>query len=254
MRLHGLVSFAIVILAASAKAEDRRDARPLIEEAISAHGGEAALARWPVVTAITMGTFHGYEHTPVFFFKSEITSHAPAHSRHVLDGELNKQKFQIVNVLSGDRGWVKLAGNGKNEVRDFKPAELEDRREAAYVDWISTLLPLSDRAFELAPAGEQDVGDKPAAAVRVTRKGHRDVTLYFDKETHLLVKTETRSRAGTPVEGKVETFLRLHKPVEGVQRPMMMAAFHNGRPLYSHWVLEYKVAKAPTADMFSRPQ
>src|SRR5690606_1772106 len=135
----------------------------------------------------------------------------------------------------------------------FTPAELRDRREAAYVAWVSTLLPLRGREFTLTLAGEETVGDRPAVGVRVSSEAHRDVTLFFDKGTRLLVKTETRSMAGTGVEGKVETYLRLHKDVRGVKRPMMMMTWHDGRSLISHWVREYRLAEAPVEGTFAKP-
>jgi hypothetical protein len=265
MRIHGSIFMVLSLLVAAANAQEPAAARALVDEAIVAHGGEAALSKWPLVIADTMGTFHGYERTPVFFFKSEITNYGAERWRHVLDGELEGEKFRVANVLDGKRGWVKMTGNGKEETREFTPAEFDDRREGAYVNWVCTLLPLKDPDFTLTLAGEEKFSEftwqkfvpyeilLPAVGVRVSSKGHRDVTLFFDKESHLLVKTETRSRAGTPVEGKVETILRRHKTVEGVQRPMMLMTFHDGKPLWSHWVMEYRVAKKAEAGMFGKP-
>ena len=158
-----------------------------------------------------------------------------------------------------------MEGNDKEETREFTPAELDDRRDDAYLNWVCTLLPLKSPDFSLTFAGEEKFSEVtwqkfvpyeillPAVGVRVSSKGHRDVTLFFDKESHLLVKTETRSRAGTSVEGKVETILRRHKAIEGVQRPMMQMTFHDGKPLWSHWVMEYRVAKSGEASMFAKP-
>jgi hypothetical protein len=265
MRFHGSIFIAFALLVSAANADERAAARALIDEAIAAHGAEAALAKWPLVIANTMGTFHGYERAPVFFFKSEITIYGAERWRHVLDGELKGEKFRVANVLDGKRGWVKMQGNGKGETREFTPAELDDRREDGYVNWVCALLPLKSPAFTLTLAGEEKFSEVtwqkfvpyeillPAFGVRVSSKGHRDVTLFFDKESHLLVKTETRSRAGTPIEGKVETILRRHKAVEGVQRPMMLMTFHDGKPLWSHWVMEYRVAEKADAGMFAKP-
>ncbi|HEY8506154.1 MAG TPA: hypothetical protein VIL46_16325, partial [Gemmataceae bacterium] len=108
MRLYGLVLIASGLLAQAAGAEDGAAARGLIDGAIRAHGGEAALAKWPVVTVKTEGIFHGFERTPVFFFTSEMTNHGADQWRHVLDGALRGQKFRVTNVLDGGRGWVEL--------------------------------------------------------------------------------------------------------------------------------------------------
>lgn len=48
-------------------------------------------------------------------------------------------------------------------------------------------------------------------AVRVSHQAHRDVILYSDKETNLLVKTQTRSKDDGFEEETVETFLSGYK-------------------------------------------
>src|SRR5688572_22488210 len=100
----GWILIALSLLVDVAKADDRAAARAIIDEAILAHGGETALAKWPLVTAITLGTFHGYERTPVFSFRSEISNHGADQWRHILDGQLDGQKFRIANVLDARRG------------------------------------------------------------------------------------------------------------------------------------------------------
>jgi hypothetical protein len=55
------------------------------------------------------------------------------------------------------------------------------------------------------------------------------------------------------VEGKVETILRLHKEFHGVLRPTMWMVKHDGRYLFSHWVLDYAVAEKPEPGSFAKP-
>jgi hypothetical protein len=246
-----LISSALFI--GTVRADDGATARAVIDEAIRAHGGEAALTKWPVVTVKTEGIFHGYERTPVYFFTDETTTHGAEQFRAVLDGELNKQKFRVVNVLDGKRGWVKPAGASEQDVRACTPAQLRELQEGCYITWVTKLVPLKGREFTLALTGEEKVLSEPALGVRVSSRGRRDVTLFFDKESRLLVKTETRATAGTGKEGKVETFLRLHKDFHGVKRPTMWMVNHDARPLFSHWVRDYEVAKEAAPAAFAQP-
>src|SRR5262249_3453195 len=106
---------------------------------------------------------------------------------------------EFIMVLNGDKGWVKIKGT----TRDMTMQELEEHREGTYSVWVMSLLPLKDKAFGLAVLGERKVGDRPAAGVKVTRKGHFDVNLYFDQETGLLAKSDTRfkeARSGKEVD------------------------------------------------------
>lgn len=252
MRSSGLTFLALVLWVSAARADDGM-AWAVIEQAIQAHGGEAALGKWPVVTVKTKGIFHGYEKTPVFFFTGETTTCGVDRYRSVIDGELNKEKFRIVNVLNGRQGWIQLAGEQKQETTVCSPAQIAEFQERGYEARICTLLPLRDRAFTLTLAGEQKVGEGPAIAIRVANKGRRDVTLFFDKETHLLVKTEARGTAGTGIEGKVETLLGQHKDFDGMKRPTTWAVYYNGRSLISDWLLDYEMSEQPKAGMFDRP-
>jgi hypothetical protein len=34
---------------------------------------------------------------------------------------------------------------------------------------------------------------------------------------------------------------------------MMLMTFHDGKPLWSHWVMEYRVAETAQADIFAKP-
>lgn len=253
MRFPAFMLVVLGLLVGVGRADDSAAARALIDEAIRAHGGEEALAQGPVVTVKTEGIFHGYERTPVFFFTCETTTHGPDQVRAVLDGELDKQKFRVANVLDGKQGWILLAGENKRETQACTPAQLFEMRESGYISWVTRLVPLRGGEFTLALAGEEKLGDRPTVGVRVSSQGHRDVILFFDKETRLLIKTQTRATAGTGREGKVETLLRLHKTIQGVQRPTMWVDYHDGRPLISHWVLDYRSTEKPESGTFAKP-
>lgn len=259
MRSITILLAAMCLLAGTARADDAA-ARSIIDDAIRAHGGEAALAKWPVRIVKTEGIFHGYEKTPVFFFTCETTTHAANQIRTVLDGKINvpngkpnPQQIRIVNALDHQRGWVRMAGDDNQSTNEFSPAQLIEQQHNGYLAWISTLAPLKHPEFTLTDAGEEKDGNQTMIGVRVSSRGRRDVTLFFDKESKLLVKTMTRATAGTGVEGKVETNLRLHKPFQGVQCPTMFATYYNGRSLISHWVRDCILAEKPAPGTFDKP-
>ena len=70
----------------------------------------------------------------------------------------------------------------------------------------------------LAAFGETKIGERTAVGIRVSRKQQKDVTLFFDKETHLLLKGETRSKEGdNGQEVGYEFFCSEHKEFDGVK-------------------------------------
>src|SRR5205823_4959970 len=151
---------------------DQPEARAIIDRAIQATGGEAALTKNAAATWNETGTFYGMgDGLP---YKGAYASQPPA-----------KFKMAIENVftmiVNGDKGWV----NGM----DMTAEQLSEMKENNYAGWVATLVPLKDKAFKLTAIGESKVGDQPAVGVKVTHDGHRDVKLYFNKDGGLLVRS-----------------------------------------------------------------
>ncbi len=253
MRLQWLIAIGLCLLTSSVRADDSAAARALVDDAIRAHGGEAALAKYSVVTVKTEGIFQGYDRTPVFFHTCETTIQGADQYRISLHGELNKQKFHIVNILDGEQGWIKQSGESMEDTSRCSPTQLTNFRECGYINRVTTLVPLKSREFRLALAGEQQHHEQTLVGVRVSCRGHRDITLYFDKQTHLLVKIEERGTAGTGVDGKVETIRGRYKDVQGIQMPISWEVYYNGRCLWSHHVIEYQLANQPEPGTFAKP-
>ena len=252
MRFQGFALVVLGLLASAVRADDGA-AWALIDEAIRAHGGAAALAKCATATLKTEGIFQGYDRTPVFFHTCEATMRGADQYRMTVHGKVYEQSFHIVNILNGKQGWIKQASDGAQDVRECTPAQLADFQECGYVNWIATLVPLVDRDFDLALAGEREHHGRSLVGVRVSSRGRRDATLFFDKQTHLLVKTETRGMAGTGVEGTVETIRGRYKEFDGVRLPISWEVYYNGRCLWSHHVLEYQLADEPAPGAFAKP-
>jgi len=90
----------------------------------------------------------------------------------------------IVSVLNGLKGWSQVGG----DVIDMPREIYTIMQSEAYLQWITSLVPLKDAANHAdGRAGEQDRG-KTALGVKVARQGKPDVQLYFDPESGLLAK------------------------------------------------------------------
>jgi hypothetical protein len=97
-------------------------------------------------------------------------------------------KLEVLTVIKNDSGWTKV----NDIVIDLNGDQIAEAREQTHGRWVTTLLPLLGPEYKLAGRGEVKVQDRPAYGVIVSRADRRDVQLFFDKETHLLVKTEQR--------------------------------------------------------------
>jgi hypothetical protein len=124
-------------------------------------------------------------------------------------------------------------------------------REEIYLLHLLTLLPLREPGYGLAPAGEVMVMDLPAKTVRVSKQGHRDVILYFDSKSGLLVKAKRRAvEVGLPVDK--EYFFGEHKDFAGVKLPTRYAEHVNNKRLVETTV-EWQVPVKIDDNLFNKP-
>jgi hypothetical protein len=114
-------------------------------------------------------------------------------------------------------------------------------------------VPLKDKAFTLAPLGEVNIDKRPALGVRVSSKGHRDVSLYFDKRTALLAKTEARVKDDDGQEVTEETYSSDYQEVQGTKQAMKFTIKRDGKPYLEGEVTEYKLSESLDESMFAKP-
>lgn len=251
MRAHRYVFLALgFVLAATvtAQADDSAAARALVAKAVQAQGGAAQLAKLPAAAAKLKGTFHGQGEAVAF--TGEFAAQGSDRLKLALEAEAGGQKFRLVHVLNGDQGWVKF----NDDTAALDKEALAEAKEQAYAGWVATLVPLQDPAFSLASLGEVHVDQRPALGVRVSSKGHRDVNLYFDKETGLLVKTETRVKDdASGQEVTEEMFLTDYQDVQGTKQAAKFTIKRDGKPYLESEVSEYQLAEKLDASVFAQP-
>lgn len=201
---------ALLILAGVASADEPL---AILDKAIAAHGGEATINKNMGLSWKSKGTVHtmGMD----IAFTADYARSFPDKSKTTIEAEVMGQKFNIVQVVRGNKAWHSFAGNAmelEGEMADEALFQL-------YAEWLTRLTPLKDKAFTLAPAGEVKVNDKPALGIKVSRKNQRDVTLYFDKATGMLVKAQARVK--DPNQGQEfdqETFFSDYKDTAAGKR------------------------------------
>lgn len=244
-----VLAFGFVFAAAvPARADDAADARVLVEKAVKAQGGQEKLEKFTATTTKFKGKFHGMGQA--IDMTGEVITQGSDKVKVDVEVEAGGQKFRVVNVVAGDKGWTKLG----DDVKELDKDELAEGRAQAYAGWVATLAPLTDKAFTLATVGEIKVDDKPALGVKVTRKGRRDVDLYFDKETGLLVKSETRVKdEGSGQEVSEETVMSDYKEVQGTKHAMKFVVKRDGKLFMDGEATEVELAEKLDASVFAKP-
>lgn len=227
---------AVLVLSPAVRADDA--ARAIVEEAIKAHGGLDALTKYQAGQAKNKGTIAlpGVGDTP---FTQQIAYMLPDKFRESLELTVNGQTINVETRVSGDR--ISITANGNVvPASDSIAATIKDVRHVMNVARLSVLA--KEKGFELTAAGEAKVDDSLADGVRVSAKGRKDVTLYFDKKTHLLAKIEFRTTDPmTGTELTEERIIREYQKGEaGLMAPKKIVVKRDGKDYITADVVEFK--------------
>jgi outer membrane lipoprotein-sorting protein len=208
----------VLVFAARAVAEDDAAIKDLLDKATKAAGGADKLEKFNAATWTEKGTYHGTG-TPLPY-TGKYAMQYPDNFRMEIEGV-------FVICLAGDKGWIK----NPMGVVEMDKDQLKEQREQQHLGWQTTKLhKLQDKKNKLTLTGETKVGDKPALGLRVSSEGHRDITLYFDKESHLLVKVDHVVKSDElGKEVNQETILSNHKEIGGIKHPMKVVVNRDGK-------------------------
>ncbi len=167
--------------------ESQDESRAILNKAIKAHGGETKLAAIKAIQVKGKGKVNAMGMEIPFMI--EISSQPPDKLKAVIEIDVNNMNFTVINVVNGKKGWNSVMGTTK----EMDDKEMAEAKEQMHVETVASLVPLKDKSYKLSPLGDAKVEGRAAVGVQVMKKGLRDVNLYFDKKTHLLLKSEYRA-------------------------------------------------------------
>src|SRR5262249_48858808 len=159
-------------------------------------------------------------------FAGETLVQLPGHFRSVMRLTAGGATHTVVHVRTPEG--VRVTLDGKDQ--PVEPAHaLQLDRTLQLERALRLAAPLSDPGVTRAPLGEARVQGSPALGVKVTVADGRELSLYFDKATALLVKTEHTlpGPGGQPV--RHEAYYGRFRDVDGYRRPCKVTAFRDGK-------------------------
>ena len=237
-----LASFAVApCFAAEGKGD--KAAWEVIDKAIAAVNAKR-LVELPAKTWNETGTFHG------------AGSAQPYTGKYA---QVFPEKYYMniadvfVMVQDGDKGWLKQGG-----ATEELPSEgLHRQKGEFYAGYVATLAPLTgDRqSFTATSLGEAEVAGRPALGVAVKPEGRIEVSLWFDKETHLPAKIAYRAMSNE--EGVLvdqEITLSEYEDVEGVKTSTKFVILRDGVKYVEGKMSDVKILKALDDSQFAKPQ
>jgi len=107
----------------------------------------------------------------------------------------------------------------------------------------------------LTPLGESKVGDSDVIGIRVSSKGHRDVSLYFDKKTSLVLKSEfnVKDLMAGDKEIMQEVVYSDYKEAQGMKYPGKMIIKRDGMDFVNGEVTEWVPSEKLEDGVFAKP-
>jgi outer membrane lipoprotein-sorting protein len=237
----GLVSTAPTLRAAD-------DAMALIDKAIKAHGGAEKLGKikaqqWSAKGKVNvMGA--SIEYTANYSFQE------PDKLRFDFESNFNGMKLEVAAGTDGKKYWEKSG----DKTREMEKKKADAFRHNLYTMHLTQLLPLKEKGFTLSLTGAEKVDGKPALGLLVSSKGRPDVTLFFDKETGLLVKSLTEMwDEFTDKTVPQETIISDYKDKDGVKVFGKLVIKRDGKTFIEEEFSDQKFLDKLDAKLFEMP-
>jgi hypothetical protein len=244
MRCLALVS-SFLLPAIALGAED--DSQAIIDKAIKAHGGADKLTKFQAARSKSKGTI---DVAGGISFTSDSAYQHPNKFKESLELDVMGNKVSIATVFNGEKGWISVNG----ETKEMDEKVLDASKEQIHFMQVMRMAFLKDKKCEFSPLGEVKVNDKAAVGVKVTAKGHKDINLYFDKETGLLAKVERQALdAMTGMDVAEERIITEYQDIDGLKVAKKVLINHDGKKFLEVEIIEHKPQEKLDADEFGKP-
>jgi len=228
------VPIAALLFVGLAAGQTQDEARALLDKAIKAHGGEEALKKHKAGTIRNKGRLELLGGIDIV---QELSFMMPDKFREEVSFTVNGMDFKTVTVANGDKVGIEINGKKLPPDDNLKAALKEGGQ---LIDMLK-LYPLRGKDYELTAVGEIKVNDKPAVGFRASKKGQKDVTIYIDKKSHLMVKIDRRTV--DPMSGQEvseERIITEYQRVDGLPQPKRVVMNRDDKKFIEAEVLEMK--------------
>lgn len=187
------------------------DPKAIVEKAIKAHGGAAALDKYKAHRVQFAGTVTamGME----LEMKGQLLAVWPDKIKVKATLSVGGQEVPLEQIINGKSFRMSIGGN----VIPIPDEQVEDGLASAYAASLGRLTPLLTADYTLKSAAAATVDGKKAIGVLVTRKDRPDVTMHFDADTGRHVQTTRKGLAEDGSEVDRVTVHSDYRLVDGLQ-------------------------------------
>jgi outer membrane lipoprotein-sorting protein len=240
------VSLLTVLVPAWARAQDPSP-QEIVDKGIAAHGGLEKLKKTEAANFQGKGTV--YVMGQAVEFKGEWWIQPPDKFKNAISLDISGEKMEIVDVLNGDKGWRIKEGleQLQEEQKNFIKTDL-------YVKRIAHLVALKDPQYKLTALGGSKIGDAEVWGVKVSHNNHKDVSLFFDKNTGLLLRIQHQGK--DPMSGQ-EALLEInygnYKDQDGMKIASKISTKKDGNDFVDMTLTDLKLADRLDDKLFDKP-
>lgn len=224
------------------------DARSIIERAILAHGGKEKLTGIRAEKVKLQGKFH-IGSSPVSFTNETIVQF-PSQFRSVVTLSEVPRDRTVIHLLDGERATILIDGQSQ----PASGTHLAQLKQTLQLEQAIRLVPLLDEsAFQLHVLPQVRYNDRIFHGVRVQGRSQRDLKLFFDGATGLLVKTEHRLDGPGGKEVLQEAFYGEYRDLGGYRRASQVVVLRDGKKVMEATILEARRLDRVDPVEFTRP-
>ncbi len=221
--------FGLVFLTGAQEAPAGTDlavtAKKVIARAIEAHGGRELLTKTRADRVKIQGKMVvGKLEVP---YTAETLVQLPGQFKNTLQFNQGKKEVTLTQIIDGTR--VAIWVNGEKQV--LAASQITDLRQTLDLNRALRLVGLlEDSAYDLKYLGQTEEAEQKVHVVRVLKKNMRELRMFFDAKTGLLVKTEH------PVEFQGKQMLQEEhfsdfRDLSGFRRPVKMTVYRGGQKI-----------------------
>jgi hypothetical protein len=222
------------------------DPKAVIEKGIQARGGAAVLDKYIAGRVAVKGTIRLQDAD--YPYASQSVYEMPDRIRITAEVTAKGQRNTVTQVFSGGRVSMFVGGLAQQ----VPTGQVEETKAAMYVQNLARLTPLvKDSRYKLTALGEKAIEGKPVVGVKVSSDGARDVSLYFDKDSGLLVLIERPGfdAAGKPVEQ--QEYYSNFRDANGLRYPTKTVIRQNDKRYLESETTEFKPLERVDAREFN---
>ena len=236
--------------AAPALENDQSKAEAVLDRAIRACGGEKEIGKLQVVVKLTSATMPpgGGKSLGIEY---EISWQSPERIRteyHTNAGAANRT---YIRVFDGEKTWISSNGT----VRELPKSGATPYGPERYVAFGADLIAFKGKNYKLTALGKVKLDDQEVIGVKIAHEGDPDFTLYFDKDTNLLVKRVVTVPPPTPAAKETEIEVRYedYKEAGKIKYASKVSIIRAGRTTEMN-VTEFKLVEKLDDSLFKKPE